>query len=159
MDERIATSRTYFYRAKKRITESSEDFDKQFFANGLTDVWASLDAIIGLKFSNIKKFYQQYQSFFETCHKSDVFHNSLEKLVNLSPVQNMKTEKLIHLRDKTNLQELLLFSYAVRGNLHHGRKDLESETIINTRNKELVEHSFKVTYEILEKTLSNEKLI
>ena len=65
MDERIVTCKTYFNRAKKRICGLRNGFDKQFYTDGLTDVWASLDAIIGLRFSDRKKFCQTKKWLFE----------------------------------------------------------------------------------------------
>lgn len=158
MDERTFTCINYYKKAKILLDESINT-EKFIFDEGLTHVWASLDALSGLRYQGIKKFQTTYQPLFVTWDKSSTFSNSLEKLIQLSPVENMRTTKKINLNDGQNLPEILNFSYAVRGNLHHGRKDLEDKTTGSQRNKELVKHSFLVTYEILEKVLQNENII
>ncbi len=167
-DERKENCLTYFLRAKKRIIGLKDGFDKQFYAEGLKDIWQSFDAFLGLNFpdqSNKQmrlKFANKYQLLFEKWKKSDMFNDVVRrlmasgKLYNMSPV---KPKKPIELKDIQNLLEILEFSYRVRSNLNHGSKDLESEDDRGRRNRALVEFSFKATFEILEKTLKEEKII
>ena len=76
-------------------------------------------------------------------------------LHDMSPI---RPRRRIRINDVNNLLEILEFSYRVRSNLNHGSKDLESETEKAKSNRGLVEFSFKVAYEILEKTLKEENI-
>ncbi len=167
-DERKENCLTYFIRARKRISGLNDGFDKQFYADGLKEIWQSFDAYLGLNFpdqSNKQmrvKFCKNYQTLFEHWRKSDVFKDAVlrlrasGRLYDMSPINPKKT---IEIKDIQNLLEILEFSYRVRSNLNHGSKDLEREDEKGRRNRALVEFSFKATYEILENTLMNEKLI
>jgi len=167
-DERKENCLTYFLRAKKRITGLKDGFDKQFYAEGLKDIWQSFDAFLGLNFpdqSNKQmkvKFANKYQQLFEKWKKSDMFNDVVRrlrasgKLYDMSPI---KPKQPIEIKNIQSLLEILEFSYRVRSNLNHGSKDLESEDDRGRRNRALVEFSFKATFEILEKTLTEEKVI
>ncbi len=68
----------------------------------------------------------------------------------------MDNGKEFSVSKETKLLEILNFSYTVRSNLNHGAKHLVGDTEIARRNRELVEYSFKITYDILEKVLPEE---
>ena len=158
----------YFLRAKKRINGVIGGFDKQFYADGLKEIWQSFDAFLGLNFpdkSNSgmrKKFVQKYQSLFLDWKMSDRFRDAVTRLRASGELNDMTpggSKSPIKIKDTTNLLELLNFSYRVRSNLNHGSKDLEDESDKGRRNRALVEFSFKITFEILEKVLMEEKII
>lgn len=159
MNERENALKTYFLLARKRITGTRSGFNKQFYAEGLREIWSAFDAYLGWNFPARTEreqrllFYSKYQKFFGQWKKSNQFKESLLRLVNLSPVRNMKTQKDSFLTNKDDLLQILDFSYVVRSNLSHGAKDLESENTTGVRNRELVEHCFKIDYEILERVL------
>lgn len=168
MDERETTCITYYNYAKEKIGGLRNGFDKQFFAKGLRDVWTSFDAFLGLKFPDKnntemrRKFSAHYQSLFENWSMPDMFKESLKKLCELAPVRDtspIDPRPDIPLNNLDNLFEILQLCYRVRSNLDHGGKDLENEGELGKRNRALVEHSFKVTFIILEKTLLNEGII
>lgn len=156
VDERNFTWRTYYEKAKL-VADTCND-SKFTYDDGLANAWASLDALIGLKYQNFDGFKKKYMSLFPMWKKSEKFSNSLDELISLAPVQNMQTEKWIPLTDKKNLAEILNVIYTVRGNMHHGRKDLDDKTQMSPRNKELVEHSFNVSFDLLEQILQSENI-
>jgi len=163
MDERESAFRTYFELARKKTRGAIEGLNKQFYAERLREIWSAFDGFLGWRFfdPNTQKkerenFVKKYQALFIGWKMSDQFKESLIKLKSMSPVTNMKTGKDVVLNDTSNLLEILDLAYAVRSNLDHGAKDLQRDDKIGVRNRELVEHSFKVTYEILEKTSVNE---
>jgi hypothetical protein len=167
-DERQENIKTYFFRAKKRFVGLNSGLDNQFYAEGLKDIWHSFDAFLGLKFpeQNNKKmridFVKKYQLIFNKWKMSDLFEDLVKrlkifgKLRDMSPI-NQKSP--IEITDEKNLLEILDFSYRVRSSLNHGGKDVESNTKKAKTNRSLVEFSFKITYEILEKVLLEEKMI
>ena len=167
-DERKENIKTYYFRAKEKYVGLNDGFDKQFYADGLKDVWHSFDAFLGLNFpaqDNKQmqiKLAAKYQPIFEKWRKSDMFMDSVKrlrvfgKLLDMKPV---KSKPPIDIADIQNLLEILQFSFRVRSNLNHGSKDLESESEKARTNRSLVEYSFKVTYEILENVLIEEKVI
>jgi len=167
-DERKSNILTYFLRAKKRFIGTKSGFDKQFYAEGLKDIWHSFDAFLGLNFpdQNNKtmrnKFVNKYQSSFANWTKSDKFREFVVrlktsgKLYDMSPIN---PKRPIEISDINNLLEILNFPYRVRSNLNHGGKDLERDDEKGNRNRALVEFSFKITFEILEKVLTKEKII
>jgi len=168
MNERETICKTYFLRARKRIIGLRRGFDKQFYAEGLREIWSALDACLNWKFPantnrEMREFYSdKYQKIFENWSMSDMFKESLEILSKLVPVKDMSSVNPrpdVELGDKNDLFEILQLSYRIRSNLDHGAKDLESDSDVGIRNRELVEHSFKVTYEILERTLLHESII
>ncbi len=167
-DERKNNIVTYFLRARKKFIGTKSGLDNQFYAEGLKDVWHSFDAFLGLNFpaQNNKemriKFVKKYQSIFEKWNMSDTFNDSVKrlkafgKLYDMSPI---RPKPLLEIKDINNLSEILEFSFRIRSNLNHGSKDLESDNEKGRINRDLVEFSFKVTFEILEKTLMEEKII
>ena len=168
MNEREEVCKNNFLRVRDRLSDPVDGFDKQFFAIGLRELWSSFEAYLGWKFpaSTVKdmreSFANNYQGLFKKWHVSDSFNKNLERLHHLCPVKDMQpanpgSPKTIN--DPGNLLEILDVSYRVRSNLDHGGKVLESETENGIRNRELVECSLRITYEILEKTLLIEKII
>ena len=167
-NERESIIKTYFTSAKKRISGSVEGLNKQFFAEGLIDIWIAFDAFLNLKFwvANSPKggYSTNYRSSFNKWKKSDRFNESLKKLIELSPVDDEEPNRHRHrepkiLDDKTNLFQIMQFSYRIRSNLFHVGKNLEGDSRKAERNRQLTEHAFKVTYEILENTLLNESIL
>ncbi len=162
-----ANSVIHYRKAKEKIGLRN-GFDKHFFADGLKDIWMAFDAFLGWRFpagSNRemrKKFSEEYQDIFEQWKMSDRFRKSLKILCDLSPVIDTSPKNPrdpIWIENPSNLFEVLELCYRIRSNLFHGGKDLETKEKHGKRNRQLVEHSFKVTFEILEKTLLNEKII
>ncbi len=76
-----------------------------------------------------------------------------------SPVKNMDNNRLFYINSIDNLEEIINFCFVVRGNLVHSEKDLVRKDEIGKRNRDLVEHSFKVLHEILQKAMLEYKLI
>jgi len=160
--EREESCKTYFLRSRERIIGLKSGLDPHFFAEGLRDIWSSFDALLTWKFpggnntDQRKKFAAKYQASFPDWRKTDLFKNSIKILMGLSPVKNMDNGKEFSVSKETKLLEILNFSYTVRSNLNHGAKHLVGDTEIARRNRELVEYSFKITYDILEKVLPEE---
>lgn len=168
MNEREEVCKNNFLRVRKRLSGSVDESDRQFFATSLREIWSSFEGYLSWKFPEKsprkmrKSFSGIYQKLFESWIMSDYFKKSLEKLYELCPVEDMRPidpEPPKELEDKTDLFEILDVNYRIRSNLDHGSKELESETEIGTRNRELVECALRTTYEILEKVLLNEKII
>lgn len=167
-NERQESCKTYFYRARKKILGTVEGLNKQFYADGLIDIWKAFDAFLGWKYPNINNremrndFTSVYQSIFEKWHMSDIFNSSISRLKELSPIEDMKPRNpkpSISLTNIKDLNEILNICYRIKSNLNHGSKALESNSESGVRNRSLVESAFRVSYEILEKTLINEKII
>jgi hypothetical protein len=167
-NERQESCKTYFHRARKKIIGTVEGLNKQFYADGLRDVWTAFDAFLGWKYpdNNNKamrnKYTTVYQSIFEKWRMSDIFNSAILKLKELSPIEDMNPRNPrppISLTDIKDLNEILEICYRIRSNLNHGSKALELDDERGIRNRALVEHAFRVSYEILEKTLINEKVI
>ncbi len=163
--EREDACKTYFLRARKRVVGCRDGLDKLFFADGLRDIWSSFDALLSWKFpagnntDQRKLFAKKHQSTFPDWCKTDLFNAGVQILLSRSPVENMDNGKKIQLTDARNLLQILDFSYTVRSNLNHGAKHLEGDSPECVRNRELVEHSFKLTYDILEQALEKEGII
>ncbi len=160
--EREDACKTYFLRSRKRIVGTKKGLDPHFFADGLRDIWSSFDALLTWKFAEgtnqdrRKRFAEKYQQEFPNWRKTDLFTESVLILMKHSPVENMDNGRKYNLTNQTELLQILDFSYAIRSNLNHGAKHLIGDTPEAKRNRELVEHSFKVTYDILEKILPEE---
>ena len=88
-----------------------------------------------------------------------MFKESIKILQKESPVTNMENNRVIPLTNPTDLKEILTFAYVPRGNLIHGEKDLLMDNQQGQRNRDLVEHSFKVVHEILQFFMHQDKLI
>lgn len=169
MNERELACISYFLRVEKRLSGLRRDsFNKQFFAEGLREIWSSFDGCLSWKFPDKtprkmrRKLCSIYQPVFENWAMSDTFKDSLNRLQKLCPVIDMrpvKPEQPISINNPKNLFEILEVSYRVRSNLDHGGKDLESDTQEATRNRELVEFSLRVTHEILRKVLTREGIL
>lgn len=167
-DEREENCKTYFLRARKRISGLRDGFDNQFYAEGLKDIWQSFDAFLGRYFPKVnnksmrEEFSKDYQSKFENWEMSDDFKKSSTMLNLLCPIPNMSPinpGEDFKIKDINDLFQLLGASYRVRSNLTHGSKDLERQDEKGVRNRALVENSFKLTYAILEKVLIDKKII
>lgn len=161
--EREEACKAYFLRARKKNVGLKSGLDRQFFADGLVDVWKSFDALLALRFASGNSnrgrrdiFCSRYGRDFPTWKMSDQFREATRMLMKLSPVTNMEDGRKFSVSNPSDLQSILDFSYAVRGNLGHGAKDMESDTDAGRRNRELVEFSFKATIEILEHAMKNE---
>ena len=158
----------YFLRVEKNLSGAVDGFDKQFFAVNLREIWSSFEAFLGWKFSaqspnQMRSLYcKKYQAEFEKWKMSDEFKSSLQTLTYMCPVKDMRPENPeddVSIDDQKKLEQILKVCWRVRCNLDHGSKDLVSEDDRGRRNRELVKHSTKVVYAILEKTLLEEKII
>jgi len=167
-EERKENIVTYYLRAKKRYIGLNKGLDKQFYAEGLKDVWHSFDAFLGLNFPKQDNKLMQieycriYQPIFEKWKKSDEFVDSVKRLRVFGKLQDMKPVRPKHpieIENIDNLLEIIEFSFRVKSNLNHGSKDLESENEAGKINRFLVERCFKVTFEILERTLIKDKIL
>ena len=168
MNERETTCRTYFSLAKKKNSEPRGGLNNQFFAEGLREIWTAFDAYLAWKFPaehNRKMqedYAKAYQEKFSSWPKSDKYTKSIDQLEKLVPVKDMSpitSRKDATLDDKYDLDEILYLLYRIRSNLDHGAKNLEGDTENAERNRQLVEYGFFVTYEILERTLIEGKII
>ncbi|MEK6852635.1 MAG: hypothetical protein AABX59_02030 [Nanoarchaeota archaeon] len=168
MDERESVCREFFGLSKKRISGLRSDLRKEFYSEGLREIWTAFDAFLGWKYPAVsnklmrERFSKDFQSVFNSLKKSDMFIESFDILVKLSPVQDMapvNPKPDLPLTSASDLIEILNYSYRIRSNLDHGGKDLFGNSASAERNRQLVEHAFKVTYETLEKTLSHNQLI
>ncbi len=167
-EERTENIKTYFFKARKRITGLVGDFDNQFYAEGLKDIWYSFDAFLGVHFpENDNKmmrnsFSENYQKIFESWDKPDDFKDAIKRLKVLSPIPDMSPrnpKRDVSLADINNLSQILEVSYRIRSNLSHGSKDLERQGGAGDRNRALVKFSFIATYYILEKVLIDKEII
>lgn len=149
---------TYYRRANKRIITLVSGLDELYYVNGLYDVWTSLEAYLNFRGykKNRSKFAQDYNFLFERWKRTSLFNQSIKILIAESPVQNMDTKKDFYLTDDKDLRKILDFAFVPRGNLIHGDKGLLKRDKEGQRNRNLVEHSFKVIHEILEMFLLNE---
>ena len=168
LNEREGVLITCFNRARKRITGVRNDsFNKHYYAEGLVEIWAAFDAFLAMKFpapNNTEMrslLCLKYQPIFERWKKSDNYEKSISRVQELSPIKDMSPQnprKDARLDDKNNLSDILYASYRVRSNYDHGGKLLEGSGPVTSRNRELIEHSLRVTYEILDRILRNEGL-
>ncbi|MCD4740026.1 hypothetical protein K8R43_02400 [archaeon] len=154
-----------FNRSHKRVVGVHRDsFNRQFYAEGLGEIWAAFDGFLSMNYpaqNNYemrKQLCDKYQPIFMDWKGSDNYKQSLERLRQLGPVKDMRTvnpRKDLTI-DGNNLFSILQFSYRVRSNLKHGAKNLEGNSEKAVRNRELVQHSLFVTYEILYRILRHE---
>lgn len=168
MNEREQVCKDYYFRVRKKLSGPIDGSDRQFFAANLREMWSSFEAYLGWKFpaTSPKKmkenFCDEYQKYFKDWKMSDSFKESLKKLSEHCPIEDMRPinpEDSMTINDLNKLLDILQVCYRVRSNLDHGSKELVSDTPQGIRNRELVEYTLRITFEILEKTLSNEKLI
>jgi len=167
-EERLDVIRSNYRNAKKRIVGTrSDSFYKRYYAEGLAEIWGAFDSFLGLKFparSNNRMrqlLCEKYQSIYSTWGWSDNCRESLKRLQQLAPVPDMspvKPQEDAILNDTNNLLEILNFSYRVRSNLYHGGFILDGESLTASKNRELVEHSLRVTFEIFGRILRNENI-
>lgn len=168
MDERQQTYKTYFLLARRRYCGLRDGTNRQFFAEGLKDIWTSFEAYLGLKFPNTdnramqRDYADAFQYEFSGWQKSSRCRESLKQLQILASVKDMSPvnpRRDATLNNVDDLNELIFYLYRIRSNLIHGGKELEGDTSEAVRNRDLVEHAFNVTYEVLEKTLISEHMI
>lgn len=153
--------------ANKRIINTKSGLDRFYYANGLKDVWTAFEAFLGYKgykgkvWMKIRDFSTDALNIkrFSTWDKTSLFKESIGILQRESPVTNMENKKVIPLTNPNDLKEILTFAYVPRGNLIHGEKDLLMDNKQGQRNRDLVEHSFKVVHEILQFFMNHDKLI
>lgn len=163
MNARKTNCIAYYWKARKKYCGPKSGGNTYFFAEALRDIWTAFDAYIGWKFPDKhnnamqQKYAVHYQNMFKNWQKSDLFNESIKHLKTLAPVKDMspiKPGRDATLQNHEDLKELIYLLYRIRSNLDHGAMDLESD-----RNKQLTEYAFNITYEILEKTLNEQKII
>ena len=158
---------THYERAHKKFVGPTRNFDVLFYADGLRDIWTAFEAFMSLKgytgkpWIKIRDFSQELDNLatFSSWKRTTTFNESITILKQESPVKNMENGRLIFLNDINNLKEILTFTYAPRGNQIHGAKDVTSNDADGQRNRNLVEHLFKVIHEILQLFMLREGLI
>ncbi|MEM3007817.1 MAG: hypothetical protein QXY15_07170 [Candidatus Nitrosotenuis sp.] len=85
----------------------------------------------------------------------DDFKESLDNLSTLT-IKDMRPNRsgTVNITDKSELLDVMKFIYQVRNNLFHGGKDVDEE-----RDKKIIKYSAVVLFRILQKVLTEEKLI
>jgi len=153
--------------ANKKIIDAKSGLDRFYYSNGLKDVWTAFEAFLGYRGYN-GKVWMKIRDFsadasniklFSTWNRTSLFKESIGILQKESPVTNMENNRVIPLTNSDDLKEILTFAYVPRGNLIHGEKDLLMDNNHGQRNRNLVEHSFKVVHEILQFFMNHDKLI
>lgn len=153
--------------ANKKIISAKSGLDRFHYANGLKDVWTAFEAFLsymgykGKVSMKMRDFSTDPSNIklFSTWNRTSLFKESIGMLQKESPVTNLENNRVISLANPSNLKEILTFAYVPRGNLIHGEKDLLMDNQQGQRNRDLVEHSFKVVHEILQFFMQQEKLI
>lgn len=153
--------------ANKKIINAKSGLDRFYYSNGLKDVWTAFEAFLGYKGykgkvrMKIRDFSADASNIklFSTWNRTSLFKESIGILQKESPVTNMENNRVIPLTNSDDLKEILTFAYVPRGNLIHGEKDLLMDNKQGQRNRDLVEHSFKVVHEILQFFMNHDKLI
>jgi len=139
-----------------------EGLNQFFYSELLRKVWSSFEAFLALNFPAKKpykmreNYSKEYESKFFSWSFSDDYKVSLRSLITLSPVKDespIYSSEPYFLNKTSSLCELLNYLYRIRSNLDHGAKNLLDNTSLGQRDRDLVEHGFKVTFNILEKTL------
>ncbi len=167
MSESKQSCLTHYERAHKKFVGTTRNLDVLFYADGLRDIWTAFEAFmsfkgyIGKPRIKIRDFSQDANNvtIFSNWKRTTTFNESIAILKKQSPVKNMENGRLIYLNNIDNLTEILNFAYSPRGNQIHGAKDVTSNDIEGQRNRNLVEHSFKVVHEILQLFMLKEGLI
>ncbi len=165
---------THYARAHKRFIGTKKDLDVLFYSDGLRDIWTAFEAFMSFKgftgrpWIKIRDFSQEAGNvtIFSNWNRTTMFSQSIVILKRESPVKNEENGKLVYLNNIDNLinnidnlREVLVFTYAPRGNQIHGAKDVTLDGTQGQRNRNLIEHSFKVVHEILQLFLQKEGLI
>lgn len=165
MNETLSAFLEYYRRANKRIINLKRDLDKLYYAEGLRDICTAFEGFLkykgytGSNKDKIKKFSSSFNVSFKSWSKTDLLKESLKILILRSPVQNMDNKRWFPINHEDNLEEIINFCFVSRGNLVHCEKDLLRNDDIGQRNRDLVEHSFKILHEILQKALLDEGMI
>ena len=153
-------------KAKKEITGLNKGFGQGFqSAICLAWCWISFEAFTSAKYNKDKPrdridlFCDNFEDdyFKDYFGMPNEFKENIIGLMNYS-ISDMRPSHLndapIKIKDGKKLREVFEVVYRVRNNLFHGGKDMNDEKDMN-----LVLHSSKVLYYILEKFLMKEGLI
>lgn len=168
MTDRKQICLDYYYQCRKKNSGTKEGLNRLFYAGLLREIWSAFEAFLGLEFPAHKPWKMQedyakeYEKVFVKWTFSTAYTDSLKELIRLSPVKDESPKNPfppLDLSNSSSFYEIIRYLYRIRSNLDHGAKNLLSDTPEGQRDRELVEHGFKVTFEILEKTLLNEKWI
>jgi hypothetical protein len=165
MSESLPSFLEHYKRANKKIIGLRRDLDDFYYAEGLRDVCTAFEGFLkykGHKGSNkdkIHKFSISFTNLFRNWGKTNLFNESIQILISKSPVQNMENNKLFSINNPNDLEDIINFCFVPRGNLNHAEKSLLRDDEIGKRNRDLVEHSFKVLHEILQKAMLEGGLI
>jgi|GEM_PF-4892788 len=168
MSERLEVCKQSFERVKRRLSGLRSGFDNSFSAESLRDIWTAFDAFLGDRYPDSdnrrmqEKYAQKYHEKYVQWSKSDRFTESINGLIKLAPVKDMRPVnpgRDAILVDFADLSKLLFLLYRIRSNLDHGAKNLLGDIENSRRNRALVENALNVTYELLERTLREEKII
>ena len=175
MDEfRIEIIKTWFEKANEFRKGLKNSLDKQpfatriFYANALIYCSIAYEAFIFGKFGrsgrnntvtkNRKSLSEYFQVDFEKTQFSDNFKTALKLMKdesNKEQIRDMSGRgESVRIKDVSDLDNILEVIYRVRSNLLHGGKEMS-----NNRNALLMENSFHVLVEIMDKVLRKEGII
>lgn len=145
-------------RARKDYVGLKPGFNRgDFYTDNFNRCWRAFDAFISSEFpdhqvgNRIKAFVKYYGSWYKAIYPttfSDLFKESIDALSKTSVIDmtpNSKRQPLT-INNKADLKEVIDIIYRIRCNLEHGGKQMVEE-----RNIDLVESSFYLIYEIMEK--------
>ncbi|MDO8496248.1 MAG: hypothetical protein Q7S43_02225 [bacterium] len=96
--------------------------------------WMIFDAYLteisqcGLDREKLNYFYKNDNDFKNSLLKHNSWSGYGSKLKELSPIQDMRpnSNKMLHLNDENNIEEVFNFVYQIRCNLFHGSKDIKN---------------------------------
>lgn len=165
MTEILSTCLEHYRRANKKIINLRSGTDKLYYAQGLRDICTALEGFLkhkgytGSNRDKMEKFASDFEVGFKNWEKTSLFKESIDILLSESPVENMDNGKIFSLTSPDDLADILNFTHVPRGNLVHCKKDLLRDDEVGQRNRNLVEHSFKVLHEILQKAMLDERVI
>jgi len=150
-------------RARKDYVGLKPGFNRgDFYADNFNRCWRAFDAFINSEFPNnkvsrrIDSFVKQYENWYKADYPdkfSSRFRESVDALSETS-IQDMtpnSNRNSVIIKNKNSLREVIDVIYRIRCNLDHGGKQMSED-----RNISLVENSFYLLYEIMEKVCAKE---
>ena len=152
--------------ARKSYVSTRPGFNAgQFYADKFNLCWISFDAYICSEFPNrfigtrMADFIEQFEEWYESNYPngfSSRFRESIEIISKLT-VEDMNPDTNkppISINEKNKLKDVLNVVYRIRCNLEHcGKKMSEYKNLV------LVENSFYILYELLEKICAKENIV
>ena len=153
----------YFNRARKRIVGTRGGLDKEFYSDGLKEIWHAFEAFLGWKYPNTSStdrqpFYNEHEDLFVDWKMADRYNDAIGRLKRLCPISDMDLGNpkpdITHI-DEKSLKEIVNAVNKVYCNLKHGGKNVREDR----KDAGLVENSFIITYYLLERILQLEEII